>query len=105
GGQQKNFALAMEKVHQRLGDAPNRSASFMCVLALAWPDGHAEIFEGKVDGNIAWPPRGDKGFGYDPIFVPEGYTETFAEMDAKKKQEMSHRALAFAKMVNECFAQ
>ena len=67
------------------------------MLSLAWPDGHVESFEGVVRGQIVWPPRGEQGFGYDPIFVPEGETETFGEMDPVKKHGMSHRAVAFAR--------
>jgi XTP/dITP diphosphohydrolase len=102
-GPQKDFRAAMQKVEDGLkaetssdGEV-DRRASFICVLSLAWPDGHVESFEGVVRGQLVWPPRGDKGFGYDPIFVPEGETETFGEMDQAKKHGMSHRAVAFAR--------
>jgi XTP/dITP diphosphohydrolase len=80
-------------------DAPP-AAHFVCLLSLAWPnDGQTEAFEGRVDGTLTWPPRGDKGFGYDPIFVPAGYDQTFGEMDPDEKHRMSHRADAFRKFV------
>jgi len=102
-GPEKDFSMAMEKVHTELGDTPDRSATFVCVLALCWPDEHTEVFEGHVDGRIIWPARGEKGFGYDPIFVPEGYDITFAEMEPAQKHKISHRADAFAKLVAGCF--
>lgn len=101
-GPAKDFALAMRKVNERMGHTPNRNAHFVCALAIAWPDGHVETFEGKVAGCLVWPPRGTKGFGYDPIFVPDGYQETFGEMDQAQKHAMSHRARAFAKFVEAC---
>jgi len=103
-GPDKDFAKAMAMVEEALlaeGGADgeeDRRASFVSVLSLAWPDGHVESFEGIVRGQIVAPPRGDRGFGYDPIFVPEGETETFGEMDPDKKHAMSHRALAFARL-------
>lgn len=102
GGPSKDFNLAMEKVHAALGDAKDRSASFVCTLALGWPDGHSEIFEGRVHGEIIWPPCGDKGFGYDPVFKPDGYELTFAQMDRQEKQNISHRAHAFRLLVDQC---
>ena len=76
------------------------AARFVCALAIAWPnDGQAENFEGRVDGTLTWPPRGDKGFGYDPIFVPAGHEVTFGEMDPAEKHQISHRADAFRKLV------
>lgn len=102
GGAEKDFNLAMRKVQEALGDNPDRSASFVCVLALGWPDGHAEVFEGRVHGQIVWPMRGEKGFGYDPIFVPDGYTQTFAQMEPFEKQKISHRARAFEMLVENC---
>lgn len=104
-GPSKDFAVAMRLVHERmsakaLGDD---KAHFVCALALAWPDDHAEVFEGKVHGRIVWPPRGTLGFGYDPIFVAEGYDITFGEMEPAKKHAMSHRARAFAKLIEACF--
>ena len=103
-GPNKDFALAMRTVHERLEAAltTNRKAHFVCALAIAWPDGHAEVFEGKVHGHLVWPARGTKGFGYDPIFIPEGHDITFGEMDPAKKHAMSHRARAFAKFVEAC---
>lgn len=103
-GPAKDFALAMQKVQDRLealGTA-NRKAHFVCALAIAWPDGHSEVFEGKVHGALIWPPRGTKGFGYDPMFVPEGHNITFGEMDPAKKHAMSHRARAFKQFVEAC---
>ena len=102
-GPGKDFAAAMQKVEDGLAAETtadgevDRRASFISVLSLAWPDGQVESFEGVVRGQLAWPPRGDRGFGYDPIFVPEGETETFGEMDPARKHTMSHRAVAFAK--------
>jgi XTP/dITP diphosphohydrolase len=99
----RDFSLAMERVWQAIEDCgPNASpdAYFACALAIAWPnDGQAESFEGRIDGQIVWPPRGDKGFGYDPMFVPAGFEQTFGEMDPTEKHAMSHRARAFAKLV------
>ena len=103
-GPEKDFALAMTKVKTELGDATDRSAKFVCALTLAWPDGHCETFEGTVAGTLAFPPRGERGFGYDPIFVPEGYDITFGEMEPQKKRAMSHRADAFNNLVAACFA-
>lgn len=103
-GPDKDFAVAMEKVEELLRGAEDRSAHFVCALALAWPDGHAEVFEGVVHGDITWPPRGEKGFGYDPIFVAEGESITFGEMDPDRKHGMSHRADAFHQLVSACFA-
>ncbi len=103
GGEEKDFDLAMGKVNDALGEGADRSAAFICALCLAWPDGYTQVFEGRVEGSITWPMRGDKGFGYDPIFVPEGHTRTFAEMKPAEKHAMSHRARAFAKMVEAVF--
>ncbi len=96
-GPEKDFQAAMQKVQDELDDSEDRSAAFICVLALALPDGHVETFEGRVEGTLTWPPRGDKGFGYDPIFVPNGYDITFGEMDPTEKHKISHRADAFQK--------
>lgn len=103
-GPDKDFDLAMEKIRIELGNAEDVSALFVCALTLAWPDGHCETFEGTVAGQLTFPPRGDRGFGYDPIFIPNGYEITFAEMDPEKKHGMSHRADAFTKLVAACFA-
>ena len=100
-GAEKDFHVAMQRVHNAIemtGPDASRDAHFVCVLALAWPDGHVESFEGRVDGTLVWPPRGTGGFGYNPIFVPLGSDQTFAEMpDAKKA--ISHRAMAFERMM------
>lgn len=99
-GPGKDFALAMRKVEARLEEAgaDDVSAWFTSALAVAWPEGPAVVVEGRVDGTLVFPPRGDRGFGYDPIFMPEGFTETFGEMDPAHKDAMSHRARAFAKL-------
>jgi len=102
-GPDKDFAVAMRRVEDALSGEPDRRAHFVCALALCWPDGHCEIFEGTVDGRLVWPPRGSRGFGYDPIFVPEGYDITFGEMDPEHKHRISHRADAFRKLVEGCF--
>jgi XTP/dITP diphosphohydrolase len=101
-GPERDFARAMARVEEELDDSEDRSAYFLCALALAWPDGHRESFEGRVDGALVWPPRGDRGFGYDPIFLPEGETLTFGEMEPARKHALSHRARAFAKLVADC---
>ncbi len=103
-GPDKDFGIAMQMVQDDLGDSVDRSAKFVCALALAWPDGHVETFQGEVHGAISWPPRGEKGFGYDPIFVPDGHDITFAEMEPEAKHAMSHRAVAFRQLVEACFA-
>ncbi len=103
-GPAKDFGLAMKKIETALGDNPDRKARFICALSLSWPDGHCDTFEGKVEGRLTFPPRGGHGFGYDPIFIPDGYDITFGEMDAAKKHEMSHRADAFRQLVAACFA-
>jgi len=101
-GPAKDFREAMERVHRELG-GKDRGARFVAVLALARPDGHTEVFCGEVEGRLTWPPRGDRGFGYDPIFVPLGGTLTFGEIDPAEKHRISHRARAFAKLVKRCF--
>jgi XTP/dITP diphosphohydrolase len=98
-GPTKDFAAAMRKVEVALEGKQDRRAKFVAALALAWPGGRCEVFKGEVEGALVWPPRGAKGFGYDPMFVPEGYAITFGEMEPAKKHEMSHRARAFAKLV------
>ncbi|MFM7027571.1 MAG: RdgB/HAM1 family non-canonical purine NTP pyrophosphatase [Chakrabartia sp.] len=107
GAAGRDWYLAMGKVEGLLaeqGPDVDRSAAFICTLALAWPDGHQEVFEGRVDGHLVWPPRGDKGFGYDPVFVAKGMTDTFAEIEPDAKHAISHRADAFAKLVAAVFA-
>ncbi len=99
-----DFGPAIKKVHDMLEGKDDNTAHFMCALALCWPDNHCEVFEGRIDGTIIWPPRGDIGFGYDPIFLPEGRTITFGETPLEKKHAVSHRARAFAKLVSACFA-
>lgn len=103
GGPNKDFKLAMQKVQDALENNADRSAYFVCVLALAWPDGHVETFEGRVTGTLIWPMRGTNGFGYDPIFVPDGHQKTFAEMDMQEKKSISHRRRAFDKLIAGCF--
>lgn len=94
----RDFNLAMQKVHDKLsGIDGTQSAYFIAVLALVYPDGQEEIFEGRALGHLCWPPRGEKGFGYDPIFIPDGYDVSFAEMEPSKKHAMSHRAIAVEK--------
>lgn len=99
----RDFDWAMEQLHEASAEAGDDLAWFTCALALAWPDGHVEVFEGRIDGSLAWPPRGDRGFGYDPIFVPQGGTLTFAEMDPDAKHAISHRAIAFRALIDACF--
>jgi len=102
-GPDKDFSLAMKKVEQALENKDDRSAHFACALTLCWPDGHLESFEGQVQGGMIWPPRGEKGFGYDPTFVADGMDITFAEMQPAAKHAISHRAEAFRKLVAACF--
>ncbi|MBB5044420.1 RdgB/HAM1 family non-canonical purine NTP pyrophosphatase [Shinella fusca] len=111
----RDFAMAMEKVEKALAErgateTRDRTARFVSVLCLAWPDGHTELFRGEVEGHVVWPPRGDRGFGYDPVFQPEGYETTFGEMSAEEKHgwkpgdasALSHRARAFKLFVETC---
>ena len=104
-GESKDFDLAMRLVEDRLNEEPDmaRSAHFVCALALAWPDGHVEWFEGRVDGTLVWPPRGGNGFGYDAMFLPDNGAQTFGEMDAATKHAISHRADAFRQLVAAVF--
>jgi len=113
-GETKDFRHAMEKVEGMLRErdafkSEQRKAHFVSVLCVAWPDGHVEEFEGKVDGRLVWPPRGDQGFGYDPMFLPHGFDLTFGEMTSDQKhglppkgQGLSHRARAFLKLAEAC---
>lgn len=108
GGEEKDFSLAMGRVEEELlqcgaFEREDRSARFVCALCLAWPDGHDEVFEGKVSGYIVFPPRGRHGFGYDPIFTAFDQDITFGEMDPQEKHKMSHRADAFAQLTAACF--
>lgn len=105
--QGRDFVMAMTTTWEKLevANAPfPRRAQFRCTLVLAWPDGHDEVFEGVVPGQLVWPMRGTLGHGYDPIFQPDGFRETFGEMDRWQKNEISHRADAFRKLVKGCFA-
>jgi XTP/dITP diphosphohydrolase len=102
-GPSRDFALAMRKVEAALAGHSDRRARFHCALALAWPDGHCEVVEGQVGGSLVWPPRGDQGFGYDAMFLPEGGTLTFGEMAPDAKHAISHRADAFRQLVARCF--
>jgi XTP/dITP diphosphohydrolase len=116
-GETKDFRRAMEKVEAGLRERDaftpqQRKAHFVSVLCVAWPDGHVEEFEGKVDGTLVWPPRGDKGFGYDPMFLPDGFDLTFGEMTSDEKhglppkgQGLSHRARAFLKLADACLTR
>ncbi len=102
----RDFPMAMTKVWTKLEaiNAPSpRTARFCSTLVLAWPDGHDEVFEGKIDGQCVWPMRGEEGHGYDPMFMPDGYDITFGEMDRWEKNKISHRADAFNKLVKGCF--
>ena len=105
-GSGRDFVHAMTRAHDALlaSGAPRPwTARFRCALVLAWPNGHDELFEGAIEGRITWPMRGEKGHGYDPIFVPDGHEETFAEMDRWEKNRMSHRGRAMEKLVAGCF--
>jgi XTP/dITP diphosphohydrolase len=101
----RDYAAAMAKVESLARPFPDRGAWFTCALVLAWPDGHTEGFEGKAMGEWVWPPRGANGFGYDPMFQPEGQTRTFGEMDPARKHAISHRARAFAMLAEGCLKQ
>jgi XTP/dITP diphosphohydrolase len=108
-GPKKDFAVAMAKVERELeakgAKTPEaRRAHFVCALAVAWPDGHVETVEGRVHGALVWPGRGTRGFGYDPVFLPDGESETFGEMEPDRKHAMSHRARAFAQLLETVFA-
>lgn len=106
-GENKDFSVAMEKVETELGkkgatEPRARKANFICALTLAWPDGSCETFEGKVSGILVWPPRGSRGFGYDPMFLPDGGNVTFGEMEPDEKHAISHRAHAFELFAASC---
>jgi XTP/dITP diphosphohydrolase len=106
GAPGRDWYMAMGKVEGKLaelGPDADRSAAFVCTLAIAWPDGEEAVFEGRVEGALTWPPRGTLGFGYDPVFVPEGGVQTFAEIAPEAKHAISHRADAFAKLVAAVF--
>jgi len=103
-GEPRDFTFAMEKVEKALKESGTEdySARFICALCLAWPDGHKQVFEGEVCGRLVFPPRGNNGFGYDPIFMADGYDITFGEMDPDEKHSISHRADAFRKLTIGC---
>lgn len=103
-GPAKDFELAMRRVEEGLAGTSDRRAHFVAVLSLAWPDGHLETFRGEAHGHLVWPPRGTRGFGYDPMFVHEGRAETYGEMDPDEKHRISHRAVAFAQLLDACLA-
>jgi XTP/dITP diphosphohydrolase len=102
-GPASDFAMAMRRVEDGLAGQGDRTARFVCALSLCWPDGHCETFEGRVGGALVWPPRGARGFGYDPVFLPAGGTETFGEMAPDAKHAISHRADAFRRLIAACF--
>ena len=106
-GPEKDFTSAMEKIHRDLEakGVHTPRAHFWCALCLGWPDGHADVFEGQVHGNLVWPLRGARGFGYDPMFLPDGENETFGEMDPLRKHALSHRARAFESLIHACFQE
>jgi XTP/dITP diphosphohydrolase len=97
-GPGKDFSVAMARVNDELGDKP-RTAHFICALCVAWPDGHTETVEGRVDGALVWPPRGANGFGYDPMFLMDGHRQTYGEMTRAEKEADNHRARAFRQLV------
>jgi len=102
----RDWGMAMAKVERELaalGPGAPRVAAFVCTLALGWPDGRVDCFAGRIEGRLTWPPRGDRGFGYDPVFIPDGHDTTFAEMDPEHKHAISHRARAFEKLVAAVF--
>jgi XTP/dITP diphosphohydrolase len=115
-GESKDFGVAMDKVEEHLRarhamSPPQRKAHFVSALCVAWPDGHLEEFEARADGTLVWPPRGTAGFGYDPMFLPDGYDRTFGEMTAEEKHGLpprglglSHRARAFLKLAEACLS-
>ena len=103
----RDFMMAMRRTHSELlakGEEEPWKARFCATLVLLWPDGTEAVFEGYANGTLVWPVRGASGHGYDPMFVPDGYEETFAEMSAEQKNKISHRADAFAKLIEGCFA-
>ena len=104
-GPTKDFSSAMQRVHREMSAAADRRAWFVAALCVAWPDGHAETFVGRVDGSATWPPRGAKGFGYDPMFIAAGRTATFGELDPGEKHAISHRARAFAQFRAACLSE
>ena len=104
-GKEKNFSIAMLKINESINklNDPSYDCHFICSLSIYWPDGYDVTVSGRVDGKFSWPPKGNKGFGYDPIFKPLGYKKTFAEMKPKFKHSISHRSIAFDKLIKFCF--
>jgi XTP/dITP diphosphohydrolase len=104
-GAKRDFGMAMRKVHEAVENSgsDDRTCNFTCALAVVWPDGTTRAFEGKIFGRFVWPPRGTKGFGYDPVFLPDGYDETFGEMAQDAKHAISHRARAFKAMMDALY--
>ena len=102
-GENKDFNLAIARIEQELGGSTNRKAYFVCALSLCWPDGHVVTVEGTVHGTLVFPARGTFGFGYDPVFIPDGHTQTFGEMPHAEKENISHRSDAFAKLIAQVF--
>lgn len=105
GGPERDFDAAMLRVNVEMAADPDRRAAFVAVLCLAWPDGETRTVEGRCEGHAIWPPRGEHGHGYDPIFVPEGETRSFAEMSGSEKNAISHRGRAFQRFLKECVEQ
>lgn len=99
----RDFFYAMKTVHEKIGDNPNRRGQFVSCLALAWPDGHVESVEVRVPGTLVWPLRGDAGHGFDPMFEPEGFNRTYAEMTLDEKNAISHRGASLREMLKKCF--
>lgn len=104
-GDDKDFSVAMQKVYDAIIASGNSDTScqFICALALCWPDGDMVTTQGVIKGDYVWPPRGNRGFGYDPMFVPDGYDQTFGEVDPEWKHAVSHRAIAFQQLIDLCF--
>ena len=100
-GKKKNFKLAMEKLNKRLSIHKDKSCKFVCALSLCWPNGENITVRGEIHGTFTWPPKGKKGFGYDPIFLPEGFQNTFGEIDPEIKHSISHRKVAFDKLLEK----
>lgn len=101
-GPERDFSKAMALIEEKLAGKADRRAWFVCVLSLAWPDGHIQNYEGRISGRLTWPPRGTRGFGYDPMFIADGHDITFGEMDPDKKHTISHRAVAFSALIADC---
>lgn len=104
-GADKDFSVAMQHVHDAITASckTDTSCRFVCALALCWPDGEIVTTQGIIDGHYVWPPRGNRGFGYDPMFIPDGYEQSFGEVDPEWKHAVSHRAIAFQQLIDLCF--